>query len=68
MKETKADALAGLEAVLHHAEWDARVAAASALARLGPLAERSRQALEAAREDPTLAVRQAATQALEESR
>jgi hypothetical protein len=54
--------------VLRHAEADAQVAAASALARLGPLANSSRLALETAREDPTLAVRQAARQALEESR
>jgi len=67
-KETKAEALAGLEAVLRHAEYDVQVAAASALARLAPLPESSRLALEAAKENPTLAVRQTAKKALEESR
>ncbi|HEY7423761.1 MAG TPA: HEAT repeat domain-containing protein [Gemmataceae bacterium] len=64
-KETNTAALRGLGAMLRHRDVSVRIAAASACGRLGPLAKRSTMALKAATEDSSLAVRQAARQAME---
>jgi HEAT repeat protein len=65
LKQANPDAMTGLTALLRHADAQVRVAAASALGRLGSRAKMSRPALAAATEDGSLAVRQAARQALE---
>jgi HEAT repeat protein len=64
-QETNAAAVRGLCALLRHQDAGARAAAAAACGRLGPLARASAKSLRVAAEDSHLAVRQAATQALE---
>jgi HEAT repeat protein len=64
-KETNLAAVRGLCAVLRHRDAGVRVAAASACGRLGPLAKASAKTLQVATEDGSVAVRQAAKQALD---
>lgn len=64
IKETAADARSGLEALLRNADSDVRVAAITALGRMGLSDESSRNALKAAKQDPILGVRQTAKQAM----